>query len=295
MKLTHVKGNTYVLEAWELIPLYKTDDTHCILLDSGLKAEREELEASLEEYGLTPIGILSSHAHLDHAVNNRYFQEKYNIPVALPAGEVGMCTTLLTLKCYYFMHSTEFVRSIAPDMLQKDCLSVGPEDGPFEIAGTTFQIIHTPGHSPDHIAVITPDNVCYTGDAMVSFRGLKLPYTLDYGMALESAEKLKQLDCDTFILAHREVVEDFAPVADRYRELILSVVEKVAATITHPMTEDQVCAALCEELTLLSSKPRRAMGTARNVHNLLEFLMERGDVTMISQRGVRYYISARDL
>lgn len=295
MKLTQVKGNTYVLEAWELIPLYKTDDTHCILLDSGLKSEREELEASLAEYGLTPIGVLSSHAHLDHAVNNRYFQEKYAIPAALPQGEAALCTSLLTLKCYYYMHAPAFVRSIAPDMIQKDVLPIGAEDGPFELAGVTFRIIHTPGHAPDHISVITPDNVCYVGDAILSPRGLKLPYAIAYGLELESVDKLKQLDCSAFILAHREVLDEIGPTADLFRDLILRVAEETFSIVTHPMTEDQVCTALCERLQLLSSRPGRAMGTARNVHALLEFLMDRGDVTVISQRGVRYYIPSRDV
>ena len=295
MKLTQVKGNTYVLEAWELIPLYKTDDSHCILLDTGLKTEREELEAALAEHGLTPVGILSTHAHLDHAVNNRYFQEKYAIPAALPEGEAALCTSLLTLKCYYYMHAPAFVRSIAPDMIQKDVLPIGPEDGPFELAGVTFRIIHTPGHAPDHISVITPDDVCYVGDAVLSPKGLKLPYTIAYGLALESVEKLKRLDCSAFILAHRAVLEDIVPVADEFAGLILNVAEKVFSLVTHPMTEDQICTALCEELQLLSSRPGRAMGTARNVHTLLEFLLDRGDVTMISQRGVRYYIPSRDI
>jgi hypothetical protein len=133
------------------------------------------------------------------------------------------------------------------------------------------------------------------GDAILSPQGLKLPYTIAYGAALESIEKLKRQNCDKFILAHREVTDDIVPVADRFRDLILSVAEKVSSLVTHPMTEDQICIALCEELQLLSSRPGRAMGTARNVHTLLEFLLDRGDVTMISQRGVRYYISARDL
>ena len=71
MKLTQVKGNTWVLEGFELIPLYKVDEGHCILLDTGLAQEREELEQALEEAGLTPVGILCSHAHVDHAGNNR--------------------------------------------------------------------------------------------------------------------------------------------------------------------------------------------------------------------------------
>ena len=78
MKLTQVKGSTWVLEANELIPLYLLDDRRCVLLDSGLAKEREEIEKTLLEAGLEPAGILCSHAHVDHCANNRYFQEKYH-------------------------------------------------------------------------------------------------------------------------------------------------------------------------------------------------------------------------
>ena len=42
MQLTQVKGNTWVIEANQLIPLYKLEDGRCVLLDSGLLEEREE-------------------------------------------------------------------------------------------------------------------------------------------------------------------------------------------------------------------------------------------------------------
>ena len=74
MKLTLVKGNTYVLEGEELIPLYKVGQDKCILLDTGLLIERQELEETLLENGLTPIGNLTSHAHVDHCASNGYFQ-----------------------------------------------------------------------------------------------------------------------------------------------------------------------------------------------------------------------------
>ena len=46
MELTQVKGNTYVLEGEELIPLYLLDNGKCILLDTGLLEEREDLETT---------------------------------------------------------------------------------------------------------------------------------------------------------------------------------------------------------------------------------------------------------
>ena len=51
MELEQVKGNTWVLKSWELIPFYKLDDSHCILLDTGLNDQREDLEGSLREAG----------------------------------------------------------------------------------------------------------------------------------------------------------------------------------------------------------------------------------------------------
>ena len=103
MDIRPIKGNTWVLEGMEWIPFYKLDERRCILLDTGLLGEREELEQALLDHGLTPAGILCSHAHVDHGGNNRYFQEKYQIPVALTAKEAGMCAGLLNLKCYFLM------------------------------------------------------------------------------------------------------------------------------------------------------------------------------------------------
>ena len=97
MNLTQIKGNTWVIEASELIPLYRLDEKRCILLDTGLLEEREELERTLSEAGLTPARVLCSHAHVDHCANNRYFQEKYGTKIALTFPEAGMCASLLKI------------------------------------------------------------------------------------------------------------------------------------------------------------------------------------------------------
>ena len=157
MKLSQVKGNTWVAEGRELIPFYKLDEHRCILLDTGLYSEREELERSLLDNGLTPAGILCSHAHVDHCANNAYLQQKYHIPVALTPQEAAMCQNLLTLKCYFMVFSIGQLDLEASCMIHTPDVLVPPEDGPFDFAGTRFRIIHTPGHSPGHISTITPE------------------------------------------------------------------------------------------------------------------------------------------
>ena len=47
MNLRQVKGNTWVLEGLEFIPLYRLDGGRCVLMDTGLAQEREELEQEL--------------------------------------------------------------------------------------------------------------------------------------------------------------------------------------------------------------------------------------------------------
>ena len=73
MKLTQVKGNTWVAEGEALIPFYRLEDGRCILLDSGYTTERLQLEQALLDAGLTPAAILSTHTHIDHAANHAYF------------------------------------------------------------------------------------------------------------------------------------------------------------------------------------------------------------------------------
>ena len=142
MDIRPIMGNTWVLEGMEWIPFYKLDERRCILLDTGLLGEWEELEQTLLDHGLTPAGILCSHAHVDHGGNNRYFQEKYQIPVALTAKEAGMCAGLLNLKCYFLM--------LPPGMVEREAA----------------HLVHTPD-------VIIPDNT----RSSVEFQILQTPAT----------------------------------------------------------------------------------------------------------------------
>ena len=87
MELERVKGNTWVLKSWELIPLYQVDDTRCILLDTGTVDQRAELEAALDQAGLTPVAILGSHAHIDHMGSYGYFQKLGGRPGSDPGGK----------------------------------------------------------------------------------------------------------------------------------------------------------------------------------------------------------------
>ena len=293
MELIQVKGNTWVADGVELIPFYKVDDHRCILLDSGLVSERKALEEALAQAGLTPIGILCSHAHVDHCANNGYFQEKLGIPVALTAPEAGMCSGILNLKCYFLTLPPSIVERESGCMVHTPDILIPPKDGPFSFCGVDFRLIHTPGHSAGHICTITPDNVCYTADALLSYELMeaKLPYNLSQRLAEGSREKIRALDCDLFIMAHRGICAkaNLDELIDRNNALVRRRTYEILELVTHPMTASEIVQATCERYQLFTRQPRRSLRFERNVRFFIEFLVDEGELEMTCVRGNTYY------
>lgn len=294
MNLTQIKGNTWVIEANQLIPLYKLDETRCILLDTGLLEEREELERSLQEAGLTPVGVLCSHAHVDHCANNGYLQEKYDTRIALTYPEAGMCASVLNLKCYFLLLTPDTVERESACMVHEPDILIPMSDGPFSLCGAPFRIVHTPGHSAGHICTITPDNVCYAADALLSqeLLGAKLPYNLSHKLAMESREKLRGLDCDFYIMAHRGVCgrAEIGALVDANHALVHRRAEEILNLVDGPMTACQVDEKVCVLYQLFTKKPRRSLRFERNVRFFLEYLVDTGALAEVCRNGATYYV-----
>ena len=159
METQHVLGNTWVFKSWELIPFYKVDEHHCILLDTGLNDQREELEEALQREGLTPVGVICSHAHIDHMGNVAYLKEKYGTKLAMSLGEAGHQMSYLGLNITNYLMSPEDVVA-SPPLHGTPCLAdriILPTEDRITFCGAAFDIIHTPGHTVDHICTRTPD------------------------------------------------------------------------------------------------------------------------------------------
>lgn len=278
MKLTQVKGNTWVAEGLELIPFYRLDDGRCILLDSGFPHEGDELEHTLLEAGLTPAAILGSHAHPDHAGNHARFQRRYSLPVALSAAEAGLCSSVLNLRCYTGIGTPGTTRREMGVMPLTVDMVLPNADCTARLLDVDFRCLYTPGHSPGHLCIITPDNVCYVGDVLFSPEKLhaKLPYCLDLASDLLAKERLRQLDCDRYIAAHRGVFTHIGPVVDKNLALMRQRAEQILSVVDGPMSFSQISAKACEVLDVHPKTTRRAMGLDASMRFFVDYLVDRG-------------------
>ena len=293
MKLTLVKGNTYVLEGEELIPLYKVGEDKCILLDTGLLIERQDLEDSLRQYGLTPIGILTSHSHVDHCANNGYLQEKFGTKVAMTFPEAGMCSTVSTLKCYFLTLTPGIVERESICMVHTPDVIIPSGDCDFEFCGVHFGILQTPGHSSGHICVVTPDDVCYVADALLSRENqdAKLPYALHHAAAFKSREKLGKTRHSHYIIAHKGICPgaDFPALVRDNDALILRRAEEILSLVEGAMTFSDINRRVCAFYKLLTRQPRRSLRFERNVRFFVEYLVDEGYLEMSCEDGTTFY------
>jgi glyoxylase-like metal-dependent hydrolase (beta-lactamase superfamily II) len=282
MEIKYIQGNTAYIDAHQLIGLYITDGHHCILLDSGIATARQEIEETLLAAGLTPVGVLATHTHFDHFGNAAYFQKKYHIPVAISFGEAELCRTFPAVKSHLFVYSAGEIMSdpvMSPIPCKVDRVIMPAEDELY-FCGVRFEILRTPGHSPEHISIITPDRVCYGGDALLYGHALtnaKLPYAYNFRQSLESIELFRGLPCDYLLLAHRGVIKaPFDDLLDENRSVMEHQLRTVASIIDHQMSVEEIYAAVRETMAIRVNTPRKAQDLERFLRPYLECLLDDG-------------------
>ena len=128
-------------------------DGRAILVDPGDEAER--LRREIAERDVKVEAILITHCHFDHVGAVAEMARSTGAPVYCPAGEVKI---LENINDYVRWPGFGPFESYSPEH------SVAGGDT-LELAGMSFDVISTPGHSPDHVTYAT-GNVILSGDVL---------------------------------------------------------------------------------------------------------------------------------
>ena len=294
MEIRQVKGSTYLIDTgMTYIPFYKIDDKSVILLDSGwAKGEREGLQQLLSAHGLTVAGILCSHAHIDHIGNNAYFKQQYGCVIAMPALEALICRSAVSLKVYYSSQTLTEVTEHFGHMACETDLQIPETADSIYVCGAKFRLVHTPGHSPAHTCIITPDNVAYLGDALISaevMKSAKIPYAYILKEDLKSKLKLHDLHCSHFILSHKGVYQDIRPLVIDNINFYKRTAAKVYSSIEGAMTTEELTKAVIRDFNLSVNSVNRYRFIERMLRSYVEYLHEVGAIDLSIADGFLKY------
>ena len=294
MELRHVLGRTWVAEAsTALLPIYRVTDADMILIDTGYaKLDRAGLTALIEDSGFHLRGIICSHAHFDHSGNVRYLQQRCGAKAAAHIIEAGISVNPDAYRANYvaltYGKSREF---FLEECFVADTI-IGPEDDFLDFCGVRFGILQLPGHSAGHIGVVTPDNVAYVGDCLIDQQQIdsaKLPTSMFIARDLQSKEFLRQTKYDAYILAHKSVVTDIAPLVDSNIAFIHRKAEELLNDLTDGMTFAQWISTFCQRENIRTKNELKFSIIERNFSNFVDWLTDEGRILVRREYCAKTY------
>ena len=294
MELRHVLGRTWVAEAsTALLPIYRVTDTDIILIDTGYaKLDRAGLTALIEDRGFHLRCIICSHAHFDHSGNVRYLQQRCGAKAAAHIIEAGISVNPDAYRANYvaltYGKSREF---FLEECFVADTI-IGPEDDFLDFCGVRFGILQLPGHSAGHIGVVTPDNVAYVGDCLIDQQQIdsaKLPTSMFIARDLQSKEFLRRTQYDAYILAHKSVVTDIAPLVDSNIAFIHRKAEELLNDLTDGMTFAQWISTFCQRENIRTKNELKFSIIERNFSNFVDWLTDEGRILVRREYCAKTY------
>lgn len=296
MNIKQIKGNTFCIDTgMSYIPFYKVSDREIIMLDSGWNrgGEPEGIKEVLEKNKFKVLGIICSHVHTDHIGNNAYLKRKYKCTIAMPSYEAFICSSPNYLKLYFHDQTLSDITENFGDILFKTDIMIEDNQSEVDICNVKFKILHTPGHSPSHICIITPDNVAYLGDCLISYdvmKGAKMPYAYILNQDLESKEKLYDFNYDKYIVAHKGIYDDIKKLVYDNIEFYKGRAMGVYSVIKQrPMTVEDIFKACVKKFKINIKDRYKYNIVERMLCSYVEYLNEKGFIELNMVNGFLKY------
>lgn len=294
MNIIKVKGKTYCIDlGMSYVVFYKLNENDIILLDTGAIDEREILETALQENNLNVKGIICSHGHPDHVASNQYLKEKYNCIIAAPLYEAQICSSAINLKAIYAENTISEVENLYNFMIFETDIYISEEQEEIDLCGENFKIRHTQGHSPSHICITTPDNVCYLADGLVSYEIIetaKVPYSFVMLEDIKSKKNLLNFKCDKYIVSHKGIYDDITKLVEDNVEFYNDRANKILELIKGEMTEGDIVNAVSKIFSLKSNNIFKYDLIKRLLMCHIDYLLETGKIKVIINDGYRKYV-----
>lgn len=201
-----------------------------LLVDTGCAHTAEELGEFLKEQRVKQ--VVNTHHHEDHVGANSFIQRELGLEVYAPPPAVSLINKRLPL------HEYQEVVWGYPEPA-----AVQPLPANIYTDNYSFDVIETPGHSPDHIILFEREQGwCFTGDLFVSENLKMLRADENIGEIAASLEKLLSLPADklTLYTGAGRVFPDGKGAIARFLEYLGNLRHKVAQLAGSPLTASEI-------------------------------------------------------
>jgi glyoxylase-like metal-dependent hydrolase (beta-lactamase superfamily II) len=190
-------GNVYLIK----------NNDHYVLIDTGLKSKRYFVVEKLRAFGCSEGKlkcILLTHGDVDHCGNAAYLSKLYNCPVGMHKND-----SIVAVSGDMFINRRKknpFVAFLVRKLMGMEKFKPDfylEENQNLKAYGIDAKIVHTPGHSPGSVTIITSDGACFCGDLYENTKKPKINALIDDPVEmLNSVSKLENYNITLIYPGH---------------------------------------------------------------------------------------------
>lgn len=179
-----------------------------LLIDTGPVHVANEIETAFKDIKINT--IVNTHHHEDHIGNNYILQEKFHIGPAL----AHHLAVPLIINPSIWIGRLRAYQHLAWGTPPPSAAI--PIDCEIRTSNHRFIIIHTPGHSPDHICLLEPEmKWLFAGDLFIKEEIKMLRSDEDFRLLLESLYKLLNYQFETIFCCSGRIVNNAREAVNR--------------------------------------------------------------------------------
>lgn len=289
MKLNKIGSKTYYLENDTNIGIYMTGPDRVCLIDTGSGGDGEKIDAVLMEQGWELDFIVNTHTHIDHIGGNKYLMEKYCVPAYcteidkafaeysdLEASYMNGGKPASKLR-HIFTHPGKIGFQAIEDVLPaKGTVAEGAAE--CALHGLEWEAL--PGHTFGMIAVKTPDDIWFLGDAYLSrayMQKRSFGYLVDAEEYLATLEMLKGLEGRMFVPAHGVPEADISSILDMNTANQNMLIEAVKDACGDGEGLDNIIKKMYEVTKMRANEANHAL-LSSTVKCYLTYLQDKGEL-----------------
>ncbi len=250
MELIQVGEKTYYIKNATNIGIYKIDDTHVYLIDTGNdKDAGKKILKIINEQGWIVDGIINTHSNADHIGGNKIIQDRTNCVIL--SYKVESCLTEFPILEPSFLYGGYPFNDLCNKFLMaKPSIASSIENKLPE----GLEYFSLKGHFFDMIGIKTSDNIYFLADSLFSEETINkyhLFFIYDVQEYLNTLEFLSTLDGNLYIPSHCEATLDINSLIQCNRNKIKEIENKIYNICEQEITFENILKRLFDEYNLV--------------------------------------------
>lgn len=279
MELVKVGEETYYIKNATNIGIYKIDEKHVYLIDTGNdKDTGKKILKLINEQWWSVVGIINTHSNADHIGGNKVIQDRTNCEIL--AYNIEKSFTEFPILEPSFLYGGYPFKSLRNKfLLAKESVVKQIENN----LPNGIDYFPLKGHFFDMIGVKTSDDVYFLADSLFDEETISkyhLFFIYDVRAFLDTFDYLKTLNGKVFIPSHCELTTDISSLIELNKNKVKAISDKIYNLCAIKITFEEILKCIFDEYNLIMNENQYVL-VGSTIRSYLSYLADENKIYCI--------------